>query len=156
MTVKLFFQAIHIIKFCAMFLFYFCLWCEPKKIIFVSHIFFCVSRLASSRLRVLCISGISNTYLATYMTASFIYLEYIWIYLHNISGFHIVSVRPWLGMIRISWGKSPEWFGRRPRLTKGHYRCTANLCYRWNSRYDTSQSVGWTQPFIPHDQQSLV
>ena len=28
----------------------------------------------------------------------------------------------WLGMIRITWGKSPEWFGRRPRLTKGHYR----------------------------------
>ncbi len=62
----------------------------------------------------------------------------------------------WLGMIRITWGKSPEWFGRRPRLTKGHYRCTANLCYWWNSRYEASQSVGWTQPFIPHDQQSLV
>ena len=43
-----------------------------------------------------------------------------------------------------------------PRLTKGHYRCTANLCYRWNSRYDTSQSVGWTQPFISHGQQSWV
>jgi hypothetical protein len=43
-----------------------------------------------------------------------------------------------------------------PRLTKGHCRCTANLCYRWNSRYDTSQSVGWTQPFISHDQQSWV
>ena len=28
----------------------------------------------------------------------------------------------WLGMIRITWGKSPEWFGRNPRLTKGHYR----------------------------------
>jgi hypothetical protein len=26
--------------------------------------------------------------------------------------------------------KSPEWLGRNPRLTKGHYRCTANLCYR--------------------------
>ncbi len=26
----------------------------------------------------------------------------------------------WLGMIRITWGKSPEWFGRNPRFTKGH------------------------------------
>ncbi len=28
----------------------------------------------------------------------------------------------WLGGIRITWGKSPEWFGRNPRLTKGQYR----------------------------------
>ncbi len=45
----------------------------------------------------------------------------------------------WLGMIRITWGKSPEWFGRNPRLTKGHYRCTANLCYQVKLRYEASQ-----------------
>ena len=44
-------------------------------------------------------------------------------------------------MIRITWGKSPEWFGRNPRLTKGHYRCTANLCYQVKLRYEASQSV---------------
>ncbi len=32
---------------------------------------------------------------------------------------NVILFGTWLGMIRISWGKSPEWFGRRPRLLKG-------------------------------------
>jgi hypothetical protein len=52
--------------------------------------------------------------------------------------------------------KSPEWLGRNPRLTKGHYRCTANLCYQVKLEVWSESECGWTQPFIPHCQQSLV
>ncbi len=61
----------------------------------------------------------------------------------------------WLGMIRITWGKSPEWLCRNPRFPKGHYRCTANLCYQVKLRYEASQ-VWLNATFSPQGQQSLV
>jgi len=42
----------------------------------------------------------------------------------------LTSVRHVTGNDKDYLRKSPEWFGRNPRLTKGHYRCTANLCYQ--------------------------
>ncbi len=55
----------------------------------------------------------------------------------NLAGRYLFGT--WLGMMRITWGKSPEWLYRNPRFTKGHYRRTANLCYLVKLRYEASQ-----------------
>ena len=52
--------------------------------------------------------------------------------------------------------KSPEWFGRNPRLTKGHYRVYCQPMLPVKLEVWSESECGWTQPFIPHDQQSLV
>ncbi len=54
----------------------------------------------------------------------------------------------WLGMIRITWGKSPEWLYRNPRFSK---RATvgvrATYATRWNSGMKRVK-CGWTQPLF--------
>ncbi len=47
----------------------------------------------------------------------------------------------WLGMIRITWGNPQSGLVDDRAWQRATIGCTANLCYRWNSRYEASQSV---------------